>query len=254
MTGRLEGRVGLLTGGAGGMGRAHALRLTGEGARVYVADIDDAGARATVDACSAAGGSAEHLHLDVSRAEDWASAIGRIRADEGRLDFLINNSGVLQLTDAVECTEAEWQRTIDVNQKGVFLGLKHAVPLMRSSGGGSIVNISSIYGLVGAVGYVAYTASKGAVTLLTKSAAATYGADGIRVNSVHPGVIFTKMLEEELSGLPDSALDDFLAATPLRRGGDPDEVSGAVLFLVSDDSSFVSGAEIVVDGGLLAVR
>ncbi len=254
MGGRLESRVGILTGGAGGMGRAHALRLSGEGARVYLADIDDAGGRAAAEECVSAGGFAEYLHLDVSKSSEWEEAVATVRAREGKLDFLINNSGVLQLSDAVECSEDEWQRTIDINQKGVFLGLKHVVPLMRETGGGSIVNISSIYGLVGAVGYAAYTASKGAVTLMTKSAAATYGIDGIRVNSIHPGVIYTKMLDAELAGLPGSALDDFLAATPLRRGGDPNEVSGAVLFLVSDDSSFMSGTEIVVDGGLLAVR
>lgn len=248
---RLAGRVGIVTGAAGGMGAAHVRRLVAEGARVYAADIDgDA-----VESVTAAVGERAHpVRLDVTDTTGWGALVSDIDASQGRLDFVVNNSGILQLTDAVECTEDEWARTIDVNQRGVFLSLKHTVPLLRRSGGGAIVNVSSIYGLVGAVGYIAYTASKGAVTLMTKTAAATYGPDGIRVNSIHPGVIHTKMLEAELAGLPEGALDEFLGATPLRRGGSPDEVAGCVAFLVSDDSSFVSGAELVIDGGLLAAR
>jgi NAD(P)-dependent dehydrogenase (short-subunit alcohol dehydrogenase family) len=249
---RLPGRVGIVTGAAGGMGAAHVRRLAAEGAVVYAADRDAEGVACVVGGLP--GADAVAVELDVSRSEGWRDLVDRVRTERSRLDFLVNNAGVLQLTDAVECTEEDWQRTIDVNQRGVFLGMKHAVPLMRETGGGSIVNVSSIYGLVGADGYIAYTASKGAVTLMTKSAAAAYGRDGIRVNSIHPGVIFTPMLEAELAGLPESALDDFLAVTPLRRGGQPEEVSGCVAFLVSDDSSFVSGAELVVDGGLLAAR
>ena len=251
--GRLAGRVGIVTGAAGGMGSAHVLRLAAEGATVIGAYRDVDGLARLADRATD-GGRIHTARLHVSSSADWLELLDTVDADHGRLDFLVNNAGVLQLSDAIECGEDEWQRTVDVNQKGVFLGLKHAVPLMRATGGGSIVNVSSIYGLVGAVGYVAYTASKGAVTLMTKSAAATYGPDNIRVNSIHPGVIHTAMLDAELAGLPESALDDFLAATPLRRGGMPEEVSGCVAFLVSDDSSFVSGAELVVDGGLLAVR
>lgn len=251
---RLVGRVGVITGAAGGMGSAHARRLAAEGAFVIAADIDEKGAEHVAVECRASGGNVRAVRLDVTDSEGWKVLVDEIDVEHGRLDFVVNNSGILQLTDAVECSEAEWSRTIDVNQRGVFLSLKHTVPLLRRSGGGSIVNVSSIYGLVGAVGYVAYTASKGAVTLMTKSAAATYGPDGIRVNSIHPGVIHTPMLEAELAGLPSGALEDFLAATPLRRGGSPDEVSGSVAFLVSDDSSFISGVELVIDGGLLATR
>ncbi|MBQ3360473.1 MAG: glucose 1-dehydrogenase [Microbacterium sp.] len=249
--GRLEGRVGIVTGAAGGMGAAHVTRLAGEGATVYAADIHQEGLERTT---AATPDRTRGRLLDVTSADAWSALVTDVMTHHGRIDFLVNNAGVVQLADAVETSEAEWDRTMAINAKGVFLGMKHVVPVMQRQGAGSIVNISSVYGLVGTSGYVAYTASKGAVTVMTKAAAAAHGPAGIRVNSVHPGVVYTPMLETELSGLPASALEDFLAATPLRRGAAPDEVSGAVLFLVSDDSSFVSGAEIVVDGGLIAAR
>lgn len=253
MSGALKGKNVLITGGARGMGAAHCSRLAGEGAQVLCVDVNPEG-HAVAEELAGAGLSVEFHQADVSASEDWARMIDVMERKFGGLDVLVNNAGVLALSDAVECAESEWDRTIDVNQKGVFLGMKHAVPAMRRRGGGSIVNVSSIYGLVGAVGYSAYCASKGAVTLMTKAAAVTYGPDSIRVNSVHPGVVFTEMLEAELAGLPPTALEDFLAATPLRRGADPDEVSKCVLFLASDQSSFVTGVELVVDGGLLAGR
>lgn len=249
----LEDAVVIVTGGARGMGASHVRRFAAEGAKVALVDVDPAGAT-LADELVEQGAAVRSWLMDVSRSEDWASLVGEVESEHGRIDVLVNNAGVLDLADAVECTEESWHRTIDVNQKGTFLGMKHVVPAMRRTGGGSIVKISSIYGLVGAVGYVAYCASKGAVTLMTKAAAVTYGPDRIRVNSIHPGVVFTEMLEAELAGLPDSALDDFLAATPLRRGADPDEVSSCVLFLASAQSSFVNGVELVVDGGLLAGR
>lgn len=251
---RLVGRVGIITGAAGGMGSAHARRLSAEGATVILVDIDDDRVEQVAAECREAGGAAWAVRLDVTDDAGWKDLVTGIDVETGRLDFVVNNSGILQLTDAVECSDEEWARTIDVNQRSLFLSLKHTVPLLRRTGGGSIVNVSSIYGLVGAVGYIAYTASKGAVTVMTKSAAATYGPDGIRVNSIHPGVIHTPMLEAELAGLPSGALEAFIEGTPLRRGGSPDEVAGCVAFLVSDDSSFVSGAELVIDGGLLATR
>lgn len=250
----LEGKVAIISGGAQGMGASHVRRLAANGATVIFGDINQAQGRTLESSVRNSGGLAHYRHLDVSVSSDWEELVAWCETNYGRLDVLVNNAGVLQLSDAIECTEEEWTRTIAVNQRGVFLGLKHCVPLMKRTGGGSIINVSSIYGLVGAVGYIAYTASKGAVTLMTKSAAATYGPDGIRVNSIHPGVIRTAMLEAELSGLPEGAIDDFLAVTPLRREGTVDEVSGCVLFLASDDSSFVSGIELVVDGGMLATR
>lgn len=250
----LEGKVAIISGGAQGMGAAHVRRLAADGASVVFGDINHELGLKLERSVRDSGGLVHFHHLDVSVSSDWEKLVEWCENNLGRLDVLVNNAGVLQLSDAIECSEEEWSQTINVNQRGVFLSLKHCVPLMKRSGGGSIINISSIYGLVGAVGYIAYTASKGAVTLMTKSAAATYGPYGIRVNSIHPGVIRTAMLEAELSALPDGAIDDFLAVTPLRREGSAEEVSGCVSFLASGDSSFVSGAELVVDGGLLSAR
>lgn len=249
----LDGSVVIVTGGARGMGAAHTRRFAAEGAKVALIDLDPTGEELAAE-LSEGGADVQFRRMDVSCGGEWKSLVDDLEACHGRVDVLVNNAGVLDLADAVECSEDSWQRTIDVNQKGAFLGMKHVVPAMRRAGGGSIVNISSVYGLVGAVGYMAYCASKGAVTLMTKAAAVTYGPDKVRVNSVHPGVVFTEMLEAELAGLPETALEDFLAATPLRRGADPDEVSSCVLFLASAQSSFVTGVELVVDGGLLAGR
>ncbi|MEO9322770.1 glucose 1-dehydrogenase [Nocardioides sp. C4-1] len=251
--GRLEGRTVVVTGAARGMGAAHCEVLAAEGAYVVATDIDGA-VMATAQRVGAAGGSATGVVHDVASSDSWASLVADVVAQRGTIDVLVNNAGVLDMRDAVDIEESAYERVVAVNQRGTFLGLRHVVPVMRRAGGGSIINVSSVYGLVGTAGYLAYCASKGAVTLMTKSAAVTHGPDGVRVNSVHPGVVFTEMLEQELAGLGPDSLDAFLQATPLRRGARPDEVSGCVLFLASDDSSFVTGAEIVVDGGLMAGR
>lgn len=251
--GRVAGKVAVVTGGARGMGASHVEVLAREGAAVIFGDIEVDAGRQVEKRLRAEGLDATFVRLDVTSSYDWSAVAQYARAARG-LDILVNNAGVVDTRGAEETSEADWARVVDVNQKGVYLGMRALVPVIRESGGGSIVNVSSVYGLVGAVGYIAYTASKGAVTLMTKSAAATYGPDNIRVNSVHPGAIQTPMLEQELAGLPDGAREGFRNATPLRRFAEPAEVSACVLFLASDESSFVSGAELVVDGGLIAAR
>lgn len=251
ITGRVSGKVAVVTGGARGMGASHVEVLAREGATVIFGDVEVEAGR-QVEQCLQEEGLDVRFHrLDVTASDDWATVERAVRA-AGGLQILVNNAGVVDTRSAEDTPERDWDRVIDINQKGVFLGVKTLVPVMRASGGGSVINVSSVYGLVGAVGYIAYTASKGAVTVMTKSAAATYGPDGIRVNSIHPGAIETPMLEEELASLPEGAREAFREATPLRRFAHPAEVSACVLFLASDDSSFVSGAELVVDGGLIA--
>ena len=169
--------------------------------------------------------------------------------DHGRLTTLVNNAGIIgSMLDAAEESEDAWQRVLEINQTGVFLGMKHAIPLLRKAGGGSIINISSIWGVSGVGGYLSYQATKGAVRMMTRSAALSYAKEDIRVNNICPGLILTEMALEE--GEENNAA--LLALTPMGRGADPDEVSGAVIFLASDDSGYITGTEIVVDGGYLA--
>ncbi|ANW66475.1 hypothetical protein BCA37_25500 [Mycobacterium sp. djl-10] len=250
---RVAGKIAVVTGGARGMGRSHVETLARQGAMVFFGDIEvEAGQRAEVD-LRAEGLPVRFQRLDVTSAVDWAQMARSVR-EAGGLHIIVNNAGVVDTRGAEETGESDWARVIDVNQKGVYLGLRTLVPVMRDSGGGSIINVSSVYGLVGAVGYIAYSASKGAVTVMTKSAAATYGRDNIRVNSIHPGAIQTPMLDLELAGLHPGAAAALCEATPLGRFAGPEEVSACVLFLASEESSFVSGAELVVDGGLIAAR
>ncbi|KAI9034295.1 short-chain dehydrogenase/reductase SDR [Hyaloraphidium curvatum] len=250
---RLGGKVALVSGGARGMGAAHVRKLAQHGAKVVFGDIlTELGSKHEAE-LRAQGLDVRFVKLDVTRAEDWEAAVAACK-DWGGVDVLVNNAGILEMRDAVELDEQGWQRTMDVNAKGVWLGMKHCVPNMKEKGKGSIINVSSIYGLIGAEGYLAYTASKGAVTLMTKSACETYGPLGIRTNSIHPGAIDTDMLAEEVRLLPPGGLQRFIDSTPLRRLAAPEEVSNCVLFLASDESSYVSGAELTVDGGLLAAR
>jgi cyclopentanol dehydrogenase len=188
---------------------------------------------------------AVYEHLDVTDAGDWSNAWRSLRAF-GALDVLVNNAGVLSMLGVEDETEEGWQRVVDVNQKGVWLGMRAAVPALRRAGGGSIVNISSLYGLIGSDGATAYQGSKGAVRIITKTAAVQYAPESIRVNSVHPGVTTTLMVEQ---GLPSEAREALTALTPLKREARPAEIAYGVLFLASDEASYITGAELVIDGG-----
>ncbi|MBY0558552.1 glucose 1-dehydrogenase [Hyphomicrobium sp.] len=252
--GRVAGKIILVSGGASGMGAAHVTRLSEEGGTVYLADRDVERGKQLAAELAARQLDVRFVELDVTDETSWRAVASLITNEKGRLDVLIHNAGVLSLSSPEEATDEEWERTIAINQTGIFRGTRALMPLVRLGRSPSIINISSIFGLIGAAGYFAYMASKGAVTLMTKSMAATYGPEGIRCNSVHPGYISTPMLEQEMRGLPAGSAEAIHGQIPLRRFADPSEVSAAVLFLASDEASYVSGAEIVVDGGLLCCR
>jgi NAD(P)-dependent dehydrogenase (short-subunit alcohol dehydrogenase family) len=246
--GRLQDKVALITGGARGQGTSHAQLFVEEGAQVVLADVlDDLGEEAAAT-LREKGYDALYTHLDVTSAAQWAAAVDLTERAFGSLDVLVNNAGVINEAGAVEETEEGWARVIAVNQTGVFLGMKHAVPAMRRAGGGAIVNISSTLGVVGADDYIAYQASKGAIRLMTKSAALSYVADNIRVNSICPGFIDTPMT----AALPTKVTEHDVAATPMKRPGQAIEISYGVLYLACQESSFVTGTELVVDGGYCA--
>src|SRR5215472_9466891 len=248
---RLKGKVALISGGARGQGAAEARLFATESAKLVIGDVLDDQCRRTADEINEKVGDriAAALHLDVTRAADWRTAVDRCQQDFGGLDVLVNNAGILNVKGIEDTTEEEWDSIVNINQKGVWLGMKAAVPAMRRRGGGSIINISSIYGLIGSAGSAAYHGTKGAVRLLTKAAAVQYAADKIRVNSVHPGVIMTPMVDM----VPRAELQPIIDMAPMKRGAQPEEVGWCVVFLASDEASFVTGAELVVDGGYTAV-
>jgi cyclopentanol dehydrogenase len=246
--GRVSDKVAIVTGGGMGMGKTHSEMLAAEGATVFVTDIDETAGKAVVEGIRAAGGKAEFIRHDVANEDDWTAVAAAVSQKAGRLDILVNNAGILILKPAHETEPEEWDRLFGINVRGVYLGIRACVPLLKDSGGGSIINISSIYGLVGAPMAGAYIASKGAVRLLTKSCAVDLVQYGIRVNSIHPGVIDTPMTRDLLHGDPE-ARAGIMGATLFDRPCKPEEVSQAVLFLASDESSFVHGSEVVVDGG-----
>jgi NAD(P)-dependent dehydrogenase (short-subunit alcohol dehydrogenase family) len=249
---RLAGKVAIVTGGAHGMGESEALIFAREGATVVVADVDQAAGAQVAGKITGGGGKARFARLDVTREAEWQDVIRSTVAAYGRLDVLVNNAGISGSSDADTTSTESWDAIMGVNAKGVFLGMKHAVPAMRQSGGGAIVNISSISGFVGQDRlHMAYNASKGAVRIMTKSAAVQYACDGIRVNSVHPGFM-PPMRTSKISADP-AWRQPFLNAVPLRREGRVEEVAHAVLFLASDEASYITGTELVVDGGFLAV-
>ena len=247
---RLQGKVALVTGGASGMGAAEARLLAREGAAVVVADVRDAEGKKVVDDITGAKGRARYVHLDVTREAEWQGAVAAAIEAFGKLDVLVNNAGISGGIEKDIMSTTAWDRLMDVNAKGVFLGMKHAIPAMQKAGGGSIVNISSISGVTGqAMVHMGYNASKGAVRVMTKSAAIQHATAGIRVNSVHPGVM-PPMLTSNRSPEAQARL---LRGVPMKREGRLEEVAYAVLFLASDEASYITGAELAVDGGYLAL-
>jgi NAD(P)-dependent dehydrogenase (short-subunit alcohol dehydrogenase family) len=251
---RVAGKVALVTGAASnpGLGRATALTLAREGARLVVTDIDEPGVEACAEAIRKAGGEALALRHDVTREADWQAVVARTLDAFGRLDVLVNNAGIAVLKTLEDMTLAEWNRQLEVNLTSVFLGCKHAVPALRRSGGGSIVNLSSVAGLVGLQTCVAYGASKGGVRIATKSIALEVAPHGIRCNSVHPGFIWTNM-QAQATGMRDpSKLTLGRDRVPLARLGEAQDIADCVLYLASDESKYVTGAEFTVDGGMTA--
>ncbi|MGE5636130.1 MAG: SDR family NAD(P)-dependent oxidoreductase [Nocardioidaceae bacterium] len=248
--GEMEGRAAIVTGAATGIGAASGRALAGAGAAVVLADIAADAAEAVAEELREAGGQASAVALDVTDEEAWAEAVRRTVEQHGGLHALVNNAGVGTLPDCEQETREGWDTVIAVNQTGVWLGMRAVGEAMKAAGGGSIVNISSIFGTVGGFGAsIAYHASKGAVRLMTKNAALLWAQQGIRVNSLHPGFIETPMLTEvdELGMRPL-----LIERTPMGRLGDPAEVAEAVLFLASPRSSYVTGSELYVDGGWTA--
>lgn len=252
--GRLVGKVALITGGARGQGGAAARRFVEEGAKVVIADIlDDDGSRLAAELDAQADGAAVYQHLDVTSERDWQVAVERAVTEFGSLNVLVNNAGILHFSPLPDTTLADYERVIRVNQFGTFLGMRSVVEPMRAAGGGSIVNLSSVEGLAAVPFVMAYSASKFAIRGMTKVAAMELGRDGIRVNSVHPGMIDTRMVADALGGaeMPTEWVKEKL---PLGRVGQPAEIANLVVFLASDESSYSTGAEFVADGGATATH
>ena len=247
---RLQNKVAFISGGARGMGAVEAKLFAGEGARVVIGDVLEEEGHKTEAEINETGSECLFVRLDVTSEEDWQRAIAATVVRFGKLDVLVNNAGIFR-TEGIEATSEElWDRIMAINGKGVFLGTKHAIPEMRKAGGGSIVNISSVAGLVGNSFAAAYAASKGAVRIFTKSTAIQHAKEGIRANSIHPGTIETPMTAEMLAD--EAYRQERMENTPLGRLGQPEDVAYGALYLASDESSFVTGSELVVDGGRTA--
>ncbi len=249
---RVKDKVALVTGAGAGIGKASAILLAREGARVGVADFDAAAADATTEIIREAGGEAISIAGDVSVESDCARMVEAVSARWGRLDILCNIAGIVLGGVLDQTTEKEWNASMDVNLRSIYLCSKYAIPCMKRSGGGVIVNMASVAGLMGVKNRAAYSASKGGVIALTKSMAIDYVEDGIRVNSNCPGTVDSPSLQKRLEALPDpaAARRDFTTRQPMKRFGRPDEIAYSVLFLCSDESSFITGTEIIVDGGM----
>ena len=245
---RLTGRVALVTGAAGGIGRATSIRLAAEGAAVVVTDIADG--QPVVDEITANGGQALFLTLDVTDDEAWRVAVERTLAEFGGLDILVNNAGVGDVSPIEQTTRAEYDRTIAITQTSVLLGMQAAAAALKASGHGSVINISSIFGSSGGFGSSpAYHAAKGAVRTMTKSVALAWALEGVRVNSIHPGFVDTPIMDEVRGTEFEDLMMDL---TPMRRLGRPEEVAAGVAYLASDDATFVTGSELYIDGGYMA--
>ena len=250
MSGRLANKIALVTGGANGLGRAIVERFAAEGAAVVLTDVDAVAGETLAKAVNGL-----FVRHDVADEAQWQAVIAAVRARHGKLHVLVNNAGVSgSLTKTEDVSLADWRRLMSINVDGVFLGLKHGIPLMRDSGGGSIVNLSSVAGKVGVPRMAAYSASKGAVALLTKSVALECARWNIRVNSVHPGFTQTAMVDNHINEQrdPEKSRQIMAASHPIGRIGRPEEIAAGVLYLASDESSFSTGSELVLDGGLTA--
>ena len=247
--GRLDGKVAIISGGARGQGEVEAKLFVQEGAKVVFGDILDEEGKQVEAAIRQAGGEATYVHLDVIQEADWQQAMAAAVSTYGKLDILVNNAGILRRDGIEETTKELWDTVLAVNATGVFLGTKYAIPEMRKAGGGSIVNISSISGMV-ALGGPAYNASKGAVRVFTKVTAVHHADDNIRCNSIHPGPVRTPMTESTYSD--PEMLERRLRDMPLGRLGTSEDIAYGVLYLASDEAAYVTGAELVIDGGYTA--
>jgi len=247
---RVAGKVALISGGSGGIGAATAKLLAKEGAAVVIADLLEKEGRLVETSIIKSGGQGLFINLDVTNEDSWNSAVDAAVSNFGKLDILVNNAGVSHRAGVEDTTSDSWDKVFDVNVKGVFLGTKAVIPAMRSAGGGSIINISSIYGLVGSVTSTAYHASKGAVRIFNKSTAIQYASENIRANSVHPGFVDSPMTRAHHDN--PNIHQERVSKMPLGRMGQPEDIAAGILYLASDESSFVTGAELVIDGGMTA--
>jgi NAD(P)-dependent dehydrogenase (short-subunit alcohol dehydrogenase family) len=257
---RVKDKIILITGAANGLGSAAARRLAQEGAIVFLSDIDDVSGNAVTEDINSAGGRAQYLHHDVSQPADWERVFSDIRASHNRLDVLVNNAGGGTYNDIETVSFQEWRRVMSLNLDATFLGTQMAIVWMKETGGGSIVNMSSVAAFIGAPNLAAYCAAKAGIHLLSKSSAVYCGQKGykIRVNSIHPGVIDTKAGKEMVrlaTGLPtdEEAIAAFTALHPIGRIGSSEDVADGILYLASDESSFVTGTHLIIDGGYTAI-
>ena len=250
--GRLDGKVAIISGGARGQGAVETELFAMEGAKVIFGDVQDEDGRKVEAKVAELGGDVEYVHLDVTSEEDWRRAVELAESKYGRLDILVNNAGISMRHSDMDVSSDDWDTMMDVNAKGVFLGVKYAIPAMQRTGGGSIVNISSIAGILGRpLASPAYSASKGAVRVFTKSTAGRFASEGIRCNSIHPGPIDTDMIRAATNSIrPETRVGEI----PIGRLGQPEDVAYGALYLASDEASFVTGSELVIDGGVSNIR
>lgn len=248
--GRLKRKVALITGGAKGIGKQTAKLFAHNSSIVIVSDVLFNEGQKTINSIQEQGGKAKFFYHDVSKEEQWRDLVEEVLSCYGSIDVLINNAGVVNPAGLLETDNTLWDSIMNINAKGVFLGMKHVVPAMLEKRSGAIVNLSSMWGIVGAGSALAYQASKGAVRTMTKSVATEYAAKGIRVNSVHPGIIATDMV---INDTPFKIREKIIANTPMGRMGTPEEVANLLLFLASEESSYITGGEFLIDGGFTAL-